>query len=168
VVRARCLSLAAARRAVFVAVVALSVACGQEVATESVSAEVVAFGRFEIVDGRLVLAEETTRIVCEPGALFGIDYRVDVEGLHFGGVLPIEFRWRHPEFAIPSKKLWGEESPAGLARPVLEWGESSLSRRAIWRLEHPDERKDGRYEFLVRIVGSERVLASQVFDVEGC
>jgi len=35
-------------------------------------------------------------------------------------------------------------------------------------LEHPDERKDGRYESLVRIVGSERVLASQAFDVEGC
>ncbi|GEM_PF-2338869 len=167
-VRARRLSLAAARKAAFVAVVVLSVACGQEVAPESVSAEIAAFGRFEVVDGRPTLTEETTRIVCEPGALFGVDYRLEVEGLHFGGVLPVEFRWRHPEFAIPSKKLWGKESPAGVARPVLEWGESSLDQRAIWRLEHPDERKDGRYEFLVRIIGTERVLASQTFDVEGC
>ena len=69
---------------------------------------------------------------------------------------------------MPSARLWGTETAARLANPELAWGESRLEGRALWRLEHPDERKDGRYEFVIRARESGDVLLSQAFEVEGC
>lgn len=143
-------------------------ACGGEIAPEDISASVRSAGRFTLESGRPALTEETTRIPCEPGTLFGVDYRIEVAGVRFGGVLPLEFRWIHPELAVPSEKLWGTETRARLPNPELAWGETSLVARALWRLEHPDELKSGRYEFVIRVVGTREVLLSQVFAVEGC
>lgn len=143
-------------------------ACGGEIAPESITASVRAAGRFVLESGRPVLAEDTTRIACVPGTLFGVDYRIEVEGARFGGVLPLEFRWIHPELAVPSERLWGTETRARRSNPKLAWGESSLESRALWRLEHPEELKAGRYEFVVRFVGTQEVLLSQPFEVEGC
>lgn len=157
-----------ARAALGGALALATAACGVEVDPEEIEASAIASGRFELVSGRPVFAESTTRIPCAPDALFGVDYRIEVPGLRLGGVLPIESRWRHPEFAIPSEKLWGSESPAGRPDPVLEWGESSLVGRALWSLSHPDERKDGRWEFVIRAREGGRVLLSRSFDVEGC
>lgn len=152
-----------------VAVAALVFAgCGGEIAPESIVASVERAGRFTLESGRPALVEETTRIVCAPGTLFGVDYRIEADGARFGGVLPIEFRWVHPELAVPSERLWGTEARAQRPNPELAWGESVLSGRALWRLEHPEELKSGRYEFVIRVVETGEVLLSQAFEVEGC
>lgn len=142
--------------------------CGGEIAPESITASVERAGRFALESGRPELVEETTRIACAPGTLFGVDYRIEVEGARFGGVLPIEFRWIHPELAVPSERLWGTEARARAPSPELDWGESVLFGRALWRLEHPEELKNGRYEFVIRFLETREVLLSQAFEVEGC
>ncbi len=143
-------------------------ACDGEIAPEDISASVRSAGRFTLESGQWFLSEETTRIACAPGTLFGVEYQVETEGIRFGGVLPLEFRWIHPELAVPSKKLWGTETSARPPNPELAWGETSLVARALWRLEHPEELKNGRYEFVIRVVGTREVLLSQAFAVEGC
>lgn len=158
------------RRVVSVAATALLVlsGCGGEVDPDRIVASVKTAGRYTLEAGGTVLAEETTRIACAPGTLFGVDYLVEVEGLRFGGVLPLEFRWIHPELAVPSAKLWGTETRARPSSPELAWGESTFSARALWRLEHPEELKSGRYAFVIRVVGTREVLLSHAFEVEGC
>ena len=142
--------------------------CGGEVDPERIVASVRSAGRYRLESGRTVLAEKTSRIACAPDAIFGVDYRVEAEGVRYGGVLPLEFRWIHPELAVPSEKLWGTETRARPPRPELGWGESTLSGRALWRLEHPEERKSGRYEFVIRVVETREILLSHAFEVEGC
>lgn len=143
-------------------------ACAGEIDPESITASVRVAGRFELEAGGSALAEETTRIGCALGTLFGVDYVIETQGARFGGVLPIEFRWIHPELAVPSEKLWGTETRARPPQPELAWGESKLPGRALWHLEHPEELKQGRYEFVIRVVETGEVLLSQAFDVEGC
>ncbi|MEM9174942.1 MAG: hypothetical protein AAGC67_06885 [Myxococcota bacterium] len=143
-------------------------ACGGEIAPDAIAASVAHAGRFVLESGQPILADESTTVDCAPGTHFGVDYVVEVEGARFGGILPIEFRWIHPELAVPSARLWGTETSARLPKPELEWGETRLEGRALWRLEHPDERKSGRYEFVIRSIESGDVLLSQAFQVEGC
>lgn len=154
--------------ALFSVAVLVFAGCGGQIAPESLAASVELAGRFSLESGRYAFVEETTRIACAPGALFGVDYRIEAEGARFGGVLPVEFRWIHPELAIPSERLWGTESAARAPNPELDWGESVLSGRALWHLEHPEELKSGRYEFVIRVVETREVLLSQTFEVEGC
>ena len=150
-----------------VACLALS-GCGGEVDPERIIASVEGAGRYRLESGRTVLAEKANRVACAPEAIFGVDYRIETEGIRYGGVLPIEFRWIHPELAVPSEKLWGTETPARASHPQLSWGESTLSGRALWRLSHPEERKSGRYEFVIRVVETREILLSHAFEVEGC
>ena len=142
-------------------------ACQAEISPESVSATIISAGRFEIEDGLPVLVEPTQTIACQEGVLFGADYRVATQSGQKGR-LPIEFRWRHPELAIPARKLWGTESAASPPNPVLTKEGEALVGRALWTLGHPDERVSGRYELQIRTLLGERVLASVHFDLEGC
>lgn len=141
--------------------------CPAEVDPEDITASVVAYGRYELRGGIPMRVEETDRVSCDPGVTFGVDYRLDVSG-RGGGVLPLEFRWVHPELSVPERRLWGTETPARASRPSLRWGETSWEGRALWQLEHPDERVTGRYAFEIRVVPEGRVILSTAFHVEGC
>lgn len=155
------------RRLAILSVATLAFACTAEIEPDAISAKVVSFGRFEIQNGLPVLRERVDRIECELGTIFGVDYRVEVSGGEFG-VLPIEFRWVHPELSIPSRKLWGTETPARASRPEIGWREEAFEGRALWSLEHQDERVSGRYEFQIRTIPSGRIVLAQAFFLEGC
>jgi hypothetical protein len=145
----------------------LQIGCQSEVEPGSVSATVVAYGAFEIQSGLPTLTSTTSKIQCEAGRIFGVDYRIDVANGEYG-IVPVEFRWIHPELAVPSQRLWGRESSARRPNPKLAWRESSLSGRALWTLEHPDELVSGEYEFQIRSVPKGKVLLTRTFDVIGC
>lgn len=144
-----------------------ALACQSEVDPESVSASLVAYGEFEIEKGLPTLLTTTSSIRCELGILFGVDYRIDVANDEYG-IVPIEFRWIHPELAVPARQLWGTESAARRPNPLLAWREKSLEGRVLWSFEHPDELVPGRYEFQIRARDGGSVLLSRTFDVDGC
>ena len=148
-------------------VVANSSGCPSDIDPALISARVVSFGEFQIQSGMPTLVTESATIACKQGVLFGVDYRIEIAEGAFG-TLPIEFRWVHPELAIPSQGLWGPVTPAGSPRPTVEWRQSSLEGRALWSLEHVDELISGRYEFQIRRMGEDVTILSQPFDVEGC
>jgi hypothetical protein len=148
-------------------VVASALGCQSEVDPEAISASVVAYGEFEIRGGLPILIAKDATIPCEQGRLFGVDYRIDVANGEYG-VLPIEFRWTHPDLAVPESRLWGTESEARRPNPSLAWRQSSLTGRALWRFDHPDEMVSGRFEFLIRRRDDGSVLLSQSFDIHGC
>jgi len=151
----------------FVFFALLASACADPIDPAEVSASVISFGRYEIQSGAPVLIEATSQIGCEPGVVFGVDYRVDVgEGRR--GVIPVEFRWRHPELSVPSKKLWGTETAARLPNPQLPAREPSISGRALWELAEPEERISGQYEFIIRVTTDGRTILRQAFEIEGC
>ena len=108
-------------RRIFIVAILLGLmtgACAEKVDPALVTAESIAFGRYDVGSGATVLVEATAEIPCEPGAVFGVDYRVNVgEGRR--GVIPVEFHWQHPELSVPSKKLWGTEPAARLPNPEL-------------------------------------------------
>jgi len=141
--------------------------CQSEVDPDSISASVVAYGEFEIRSGLPMLAAAVSTIQCEEGRIFGVDYRIDVANGEYG-VVPVEFRWIHPELEVPERRLWGRESLARRPSPRLGWRKTSLEGRVLWSLEHPDELVSGRYEFQIRRRGDGGVLLSRAFDVEGC
>ena len=141
--------------------------CQSEVAPESISASVVDYGEFEIKSGLPTLKATTSKIQCEQGKTFGIDYVIEVANGEYG-VVPVEFRWTHPELAIPSRRLWGRESSARRSNPRLPWREKSLTGRVLWSLEHPDELVSGEYEIQIRIRDGRGVLLSHIFEIEGC
>lgn len=143
------------------------VSCGAEIDPDRVEAIAVAAGRFEVAERGPVLVEEGERIRCAPGVVFGVDYRVSVEG-GGAGILPVSFWWVHPEFAIPSEKLWGTETPARPSNPRLARGEPALSGRALWSLDDPEERVDGGYRFEIRRVDDDRPILVVPFEIEGC
>ncbi len=141
--------------------------CQSEVDPEAVSVATLRHGEYELRSGLPTLVAATSRPTCEQGRIFGVDYRIDVAaGEH--GVIPVEFRWLHPDLAVPSRKIWGRESAARPPGPVLERRQTSLEGRALWSLEHPDELVSGRYEFQIRRLNDGAVLLSQVFELEGC
>ena len=146
---------------------ALSVGCRSEIDPADVKATVVQYGRYEPRGGLPYRVEETHLIECAEGVSFGVDYRIDVVGGGFG-VIPVEFWWTHPEMAVPSSKLWGTETAARRPNPKIGWRESSLEGRALWSLEHPDERISGAYEFQIRQQVDGRAILSSIFQVEGC
>ncbi len=141
--------------------------CRREVDPEAISVEVVAHGRYAVRAGAPELVEQTSTIRCAPGVIFGVDYRVVVADGGFG-TLPLSFWWVHPEFSIPSRNLWGTETPARSSDPRIGWGESGLSGRTLWTMEHPEERVDGRYRFEIRRTDDGTTLVGVSFDVEGC
>ena len=146
---------------------ALGVGCQAEVDPEAVSAVTLRYGEFEIRSGLPTLVAATDRPTCEQGRIFGVDYRIDVaDGEH--GMLPVEFRWVHPELAVPSRKIWGRESSASPPEPILDRRATGLEGQALWSLEHPDELVSGRYEFQVRRLSDGAILLSQAFELEGC
>ena len=145
----------------------LMIGCHSEVDPTTVTATVVQYGLYEIRDGLPAHVEETDRILCAEGVMFGVDYRIDVNGGGFGKI-PVEFRWAHPELSVPSSKLWGGETPARRSTPEIGWRESSLEGRALWSFEHPDEKISGRYEFQIRRQADGRAILSSIFFVEGC
>ena len=151
--------------ALFVAAIALG--CQSEVDPNSVSAVVVAYGEFEVRNGLPVLSSTASSIQCEEGRIFGVDYRIDIANGEYGSV-PVEFRWIHPELAVPERRLWGRESQARLPNPHLPWRQKSLTGRVLWSLEHPDELVSGRYEFQIRRLDDKSILLSRPFDVVGC
>ena len=145
----------------------LMLGCPSEIDPATVTATVVQYGLYEIREGLPTLVEETDRIACAEGVTFGVDYRIDVTDGGYGRI-PVEFRWTHPELAVPSNKLWGTETPARRSNPEIGWRESSLEGRALWDLEHPDERISGRYKFQIRRQVDGRAILSSNFFVEGC
>jgi len=145
----------------------LMLGCPSEIDPTTVTATVVQYGLYEIRDGLPTRIEETDRIACADGVMFGADYRIDVTGGGYGRI-PVEFRWVHPELAVPSSKLWGAETPARQSNPEIGWRESSLEGRALWNLEHPDEKISGRYEFQIQRQTDGRAILSSIFFVEGC
>jgi hypothetical protein len=147
--------------------VLLGVGCQAEVDPEAVSAVTIGYGEFELRGGLPTLVATTDRPTCEQGRIFGVDYRIEVAGGEYG-VIPVEFRWLHPELAVPSRKIWGRESAARPPRPVLARRATSLEGRALWSLEHPDELVSGRYEFQIRRLSDGAVLLSHGFELEGC
>lgn len=149
------------------AAVVFGAGCQAEVDPQAVSVTTLRYGEFELRSGLPTLVATTSRPTCEQGRIFGVDYRIDVaHGEH--GVVPVEFRWIHPELAVPSRKLWGRETTALPPGPILERRATSLEGRALWSLEHPDELVSGRYEFQVRRLSDGAVLLSQAFELEGC
>ena len=154
-------------RVAIAALMAGAVGCTGEIDPERVEARALAAGRFEVAEGGPRLVEAGTRIACAPGVVFGVDYRVEVES-GGGGTLPISFWWIHPEFAIPSKKLWGRETAARAANPKLARGERVMDGRALWTLEDPDERVDGEYRFEIRRATEGAPILAVPFTVEGC
>ena len=157
------------RVALFVAAIGLgALGCNDRIDPATIEASTLARGSFRLEAGRTDFVETTSTVPCDVGTIFGVDYVIEAEGARRGGVLPLEFRWRHPELSVPSAKIWGTETPGGASNPRLEWGVDRLEGRALWRIEEPEERQAGRYEFLVRETESGRVLLSESFDVEGC
>ena len=149
------------------AAVLFGAGCQAEVDPQAVSVTTLSHGEYALRGGLPTLVATTSRPVCEQGRIFGVDYRIDVaNGEH--GVVPVEFRWVHPELAVPSRKIWGRETAARPARPILEWRATSLEGRALWSLEHPDELVSGRYEFQISRLSDGAVLLSQAFELEGC
>lgn len=159
--------LGRARRLFVLLVVAVALGCQSEVEPGSVSASLVAYGEFEITDGLPILISTISTIPCETGQLFGVDYRIDVANGEYG-IVPVEFRWIHPELGVPALRLWGRESSARRPNPRLAWRERSLEGRVLWSLEHPDEMVSGQYEFQIRLRNEGMVLLSQKFQIEGC
>lgn len=143
------------------------VGCSSEIDLDGVVAMQVAYGRYARTQNGPALTEQTSVIRCEPGALFGVEYRVvfDEGG---SGVLPVSFWWVHPDFAIPSRNLWGTETRARASGPRVERGEDTFSGRAIWALETPEEQISGAYRFEIRTMDDEEVLLAVPFTVEGC
>ena len=141
--------------------------CQAEVDPAAIRGVSISAGRYEILKGIPTLVEVTTVISCDPGTIFGVNYRLDVPPGQ-GGVVPVEFRWRHPELSVPSKKLWGTESAARMPNPSLPKGEASLAGRVLWTLEHSDERVSGRFEFFIRTLPDGREILTESFEVEGC
>lgn len=150
-----------------VATFAAALGCQSEVDPSAISASVIGYGTFEIRGGLPTLTATTSTIDCEPGRTFGVDYRIEV-GKGERGRVPVEFRWIHPELAVPSRRLWGTESPARPSSPELEWQQTRIDGRVLWTLEHPDELVSGRYEFQIRRLSDGAVLLSRSFDVQGC
>jgi len=149
------------------AVALVAAACTEPIDPAEVTATTISFGRYDVQSGTPAIVSATNQISCEPGVVFGVDYRVDVgEGRR--GVIPVEFRWRHPELSVPSKKLWGTETAARLPNPPLPPGESSISGRALWELADPEERISGQYEFIIRVTTDGRIILRQAFEIEGC
>jgi len=159
------------RGAVVVVAVALALgalaACSGEIDPERIEARSVAAGRFEVAEGGLQLVDAGTRIACAPDVVFGVDYRVEARGGDTG-TLPISFWWVHPEFAIPSKKLWGTETAARPANPELARGETWIAGRALWTLGDPEERVSGEYRFEIRRSDDGRPILEVPFTIEGC
>lgn len=154
--------------AVAVGLVALGLAgCGGEVDPDAVTARVIASGEYELRGGLPVLVSPASTIPCEEGRTFGVDYRLEVADGQYGPI-PIEFRWVHPELAVPSRRLWGRETEARKPNPVLEWRDSFLDGRVLWTFEHPDELVSGRYEFQIRRRVDGRSILSHAFEVVGC
>ncbi len=141
--------------------------CRFEVDPSDVEVEILHVGRYALEKGVPELVEETSEVTCEPGVIFGVDYRIIVKGGGFG-TLPLSFWWVHPELAIPSRQLWGTETRALAAEPRIDWGERALPGRTLWSLEHPEERVDGRYRFEIRRTDDGTTLAAATFLVEGC
>ena len=141
--------------------------CQSEVAPESISASLVAYGEYEIKKGLPTLISTTSTIPCEAGRLFGVDYRIEVANGEYG-VVPVEFHWTHPELAVPARRLWGRETAARQPSPRLGWRETTLEGRVLWSLEHADEMVPGQYEFQIRIREEGTVLLSREFQIEGC
>jgi hypothetical protein len=141
--------------------------CQFDVDPASLSARVVAYGEYEIRDGLPTLIEQTSTIACAPGRIFGLDYRIEVANGDFG-IVPVAFRWLHPELTVPERRLWGTEAAVGPSNPTLDWGDSVIEGRALWALEHPDELVSGRYEFQIRISDGGATILTQPFDIEGC
>jgi hypothetical protein len=141
--------------------------CRREVDPEAISLEIVTRGRYAVRNGAPEPVEETSTIRCEPGVIFGVDYRVVVSG-GGSGTLPLSFWWVHPELSIPSRKLWGTETPARSSELRIGRGERALSGRTLWTIEHPEERVDGRYRFEIRRTDDGTTLVQVPFDVEGC
>ena len=145
----------------------LVLGCVAEVDPASIQGVAISAGRYEIQNGLPTLVEATSEIGCEPGTIFGVDYRLDVAPGQ-GGVVPVEFRWSHPELNVPSKKLWGTESPARMPNPSLPKGQTSIFGQALWTLEHLDERVSGKFEFIIRTLPDRRQILTKSFDVKGC
>ena len=141
--------------------------CPSDIAADRLSATVVDSGRYELQSGRLVRTSSSVEVECALGVIFGVDYRIEVEGWGFG-TMPVEFSWRHPELAVPTRKIWGEETPARAPRPFLEWGAEVLEGRALWRLDDPLELVEGRYVFLIRRLDDGSTLLSRSFVLGGC
>jgi hypothetical protein len=143
------------------------VGCRFEVDPASIEIEVLRKGRYAVEAGVLESMDDASTISCDPGAIFGVDYRVTVKGGDFG-TLPLSFWWVHPQLAVPSRKLWGTETRARSSEPALGWGERTLSGRALWALEHPEERVNGHYRFEIRRSNDGEILVRVPFEVEGC
>lgn len=145
--------------------------CQPEVDPASVTARVVAYGEYEIRNGLPTLIEQTSTIACAQGRIFGLDYRIEVADGDFG-IVPVDFRWIHPELSVPERRLWGTEAAASPSNPTLGWGDSVIEGRALWTLEHPDELVSGRYEFQLRLRDDDdddaAVILTHPFDIQGC
>lgn len=145
----------------------LLLGCQPQVEPSTITAEVVAYGEFEIRGGLPVLAKQATLIECEQGKIFGVDYRIEVADGDYGS-LPVSIRWVHPNLAVPSLRLWGPETRVQSEGLEVNRRESGVDGRGLWSLDHVDELVSGRYEFQIRREGDDAPILSQPFDVEGC
>lgn len=132
-----------------------------------ISARVVSAGMYSSRDGFPEFAESRTDIPCEVGRLFGVDYELEVAG-GASGVLPVQFRWLHPAIRVAEASRVGTETAGGVSNPVMERGRTRLSGRSLWSIESASERVPGIYRFEIRVIGGDRMLLSQEFEISGC
>ncbi len=158
------------RSAVVAAALALVAfaACGGEVDPERIAARSVAAGRFEVAEGGLQLVDAGTRRSCAHRTSSSVSTTASKSRGGATGTLPISFWWVHPEFAIPSKKLWGTETSARPGNPELARGEAWIDGRALWTLDDPEERVSGEYRFEIRRSADGRPILVVPFTIEGC
>ncbi len=132
-----------------------------------VSARVVSAGEYTLREGVPVFTESRTSIPCKVWQLFGVDYELEVAG-GGSGLLPVQFKWLHPEMPVEGSSRAGTETEGGVSNPLMERGRSRLSGRSLWSIDGANDRVPGVYRFEIRAIGDNRILLSQDFEIEGC
>lgn len=134
---------------------------------DDVSASVISAGEYATDKGIPTFAEQRTKIPCEVGRMFGIDYELAVAG-GGPGLIPVDFEWIHPPLPVEGSTRTGTATKGGVPNPSMGRGEKTLMGRSLWSIEHADERVSGIYRLEIRTIGARRLVLSQDFEVEGC
>lgn len=134
---------------------------------DRVSARIVAAGEYAVNKGVPALIESRTKIPCELGRLFGVDYELEVIG-GGPGLVPVEFGWLHPAIPVEGSDRTGTATRGGVSNLMMERGDDTLLGRSLWSIDRADERVSGVYRFEIRTTGDRRLVLSQDFEIEGC
>lgn len=145
--------------------------------SKDLSAELVAFGRYEgtkagrqlsstaprVYGLRPTLLEQTSEVPCAKGERFGIEYRIrDSAGRSFRTQLDVT--WTHPYVLEITDRIRGTHTEHKTWVHVRDG--ISATQFSGWGFDHARDAVEGTW--LIEVGYQGRVLLSQSFEVSGC